>query len=127
MRPLAEQTILVTGSTDGLGRRVAAELAERGAARDRARPRPREDAGRRPPRSARRARLVADLASLDEVRRLAGRVGRLDTLVNNAGVVEPERRESADGHELTFAVNYLSHFLLTALLLDRAARSRPGS
>ena len=38
-------------------------------------------------------------------------------LVNNAGVIVPERRESADGHELTFAVNHLSHFLLTGLLL----------
>ncbi len=61
---------------------------------------------------------MGDLASLDEVRRLAGRVGRLDTLVNNAGIVSAERRTSLDGHELTFAVNYLSHFLLTALLLE---------
>ena len=61
---------------------------------------------------------MGDLASLDEVRRLAGRVGRIDTLVNNAGIVSAERRTSLDGHELTFAVNYLSHFLLTALLLE---------
>ena len=63
--------------------------------------------------------LVADLASLDEVRRLADEVDELDTLVNNAGIVIPERRESADGYELTLAVNYLSHFLLTALLLPK--------
>jgi NAD(P)-dependent dehydrogenase (short-subunit alcohol dehydrogenase family) len=63
--------------------------------------------------------LVGDLASLDDVRRLADEVDELDTLVNNAGVIVPERRESADGHELTFAVNYLSHFLLTRLLLPR--------
>jgi NAD(P)-dependent dehydrogenase (short-subunit alcohol dehydrogenase family) len=118
VRPLAEQTILVTGSTDGLGRAVAAELAARGA-----------DVivhGRDPERTRAAAEavgavrsIVADLSSLAEVRRLAEEAGELDTLVNNAGVIVPERRESADGHELTLAVNYLSHFLLTELLLDR--------
>jgi NAD(P)-dependent dehydrogenase (short-subunit alcohol dehydrogenase family) len=117
MRPLAEQRILVTGATDGLGRRVAAELAGAGA----------EVLvhGRNPTKVDEAARevggvgLVADLASLDDVRRLASEAGELDTLVNNAGVIEPERRESAEGYEYTFAVNYLSHFLLTGLLLDR--------
>jgi NAD(P)-dependent dehydrogenase (short-subunit alcohol dehydrogenase family) len=117
VRPLAEQTILVTGSTDGLGRHVAGELVERGAAVI--------VHGRDPQKTQTVAGeigaarfLVADLASLAEVRRLAGEVGELDTLVNNAGIVSPERQESADGHELTLAVNYLSHFLLTMLLLD---------
>ncbi len=118
MKPVAEQTVLVTGSTDGLGRRVAAELAGRGATvlvhgRDpgKVREAVAETGGARG--------LVADLASLGEVRDLAGQVDGLDTLVNNAGVIEPERRESADGHELTFAVNHLAHFALTGLLLDR--------
>jgi NAD(P)-dependent dehydrogenase (short-subunit alcohol dehydrogenase family) len=108
----------VTGSTDGLGRRVAEELAARGASvvvhgRDPARARRvAQEIG------ARRA-VVADLASLDEVRRLAGEIERLDTLVNNAGIIQPERAESADGVELTLAVNHLSHFLLTSLLLER--------
>ena len=62
--------------------------------------------------------VVADLSSLDEVRRMASEIGPLDTLVNNAGIISLERRESADGVELTLAVNYLSHFLLTHLLLD---------
>jgi NAD(P)-dependent dehydrogenase (short-subunit alcohol dehydrogenase family) len=117
LRPLAEQRILVTGSTDGLGREVAAALAQRGASvlihgRDPSKVEAAAadigaDAG-----------LVADLADLGAVRSLAGEAGRLDTLVNNAGVIVPERRESADGHELTFAVNYLSHFLLTRLVLE---------
>jgi NAD(P)-dependent dehydrogenase (short-subunit alcohol dehydrogenase family) len=63
--------------------------------------------------------LVADLADLAQVRGLAGEAGELDTLVNNAGVIEPERRLSADGYELTLAVNHLSHFLLTELVLPR--------
>ena len=116
MRPLEEQRILVTGSTDGLGRGVAAELARRGArvlvhGRDPAKV---EEAARA---VGAEAGLVADLADLTQVRRLADEAGELDTLVNNAGVIEPERRESADGYELTLAVNHLSHFLLTELVL----------
>ena len=118
MKPVADQTILVTGSTDGHGRRVAEELAGRGAnvivhGRD-----PEKTRAVASDIGAAEA-LVADLASLDEVRRLAGQVGPIDALVNNAGIISPERRTSADGHELTLAVNYLSHFLLTSLLLDR--------
>ncbi len=64
---------------------------------------------------------LADLSSLEETRRLARHVAaeheRLDVLINNAGVVIQERRLSRDGHELTFAINYLSHFLLTLELL----------
>jgi NAD(P)-dependent dehydrogenase (short-subunit alcohol dehydrogenase family) len=117
VKPLEQQTVLVTGSSDGLGRFVARELASRGAAvlvhgRNRAKTEAvAEEIGGRA--------LIADLASLEEVRRLAGEVGELDTLVNNAGVYVEDRTLSADGFELTFAVNYLSHFLLTALLLPR--------
>jgi NAD(P)-dependent dehydrogenase (short-subunit alcohol dehydrogenase family) len=118
MRPLDEQRILVTGSTDGLGRGVAADLARRGArllvhGRDRGKV---EEVARE---VGAEAGLVADLAELAQVRRLADEAGELDTLVNNAGVIVPERRESADGYELTFAVNHLSHFLLTELVLPR--------
>ena len=118
MRPLAEQTILVTGSTSGLGQRVAEELVKHGATvivhgRD-------PDKVDRVTGEIGAARgLVADLSSLDEVRRLAGEVDELDTLLNNAGIVIPERQESANGYELTLAVNYLSHFLLTVLLLPK--------
>ncbi len=118
MRPLDQQTILVTGSTDGLGKATAAELAQRGAGvlvhgRDAAKvARVADEIG------AQRG-LVADLARLDEVHRLADAVDGLDALVNNAGVLLGERADSPDGHELTLAVNYLSHFLLTTLLLPK--------
>jgi NAD(P)-dependent dehydrogenase (short-subunit alcohol dehydrogenase family) len=118
VRPLAEQAILVTGSTDGLGRRVAEELVGRGATV--------LVHGRDPGKVERVVQeigaahgLLADLGSLEEVARPAGEVDELDTLVNNAGVISAERRASADGYELTFAVNYLSHFLLTDLLLAK--------
>ena len=118
MRPLDEQTILVTGSTDGHGKRVARELAARGATVI--------VHGRDPEKTEAVAReigseqtRVADFASLADVRHLAGEIDQLDTLVNNAGIISFERRESADGYELTFAVDYLSHFLLTQLVLPR--------
>jgi NAD(P)-dependent dehydrogenase (short-subunit alcohol dehydrogenase family) len=82
---------------------------------------------------------TADLASLSEVRAMAEQVlaaePRIDVLVNNAGIgnTNPdgtrERRESADGVELRFAVNYLADYLLTRLLLPRlreTAASRGG-
>jgi NAD(P)-dependent dehydrogenase (short-subunit alcohol dehydrogenase family) len=118
MRAVGEQTILVTGSSDGHGKRVAQELAARGATvlvhgRDREKT---QAAARKIGSEHVRS---ADLASLEDVRRLAGEIDELDTLVNNAGIISFERRESADGYELTLAVNYLSHFLLTRLLLPK--------
>ena len=64
------------------------------------------------------------------MRRLAAEVleryPRLDVLVNNAGLISGRRAESADGYELTFAVNHLAPFLLTNLLLDRIVASAPA-
>jgi len=51
---------------------------------------------------------------------------RLDVLVNNAGIFQDQRQESADGHELTFQVNYLAGFLLTHRLLPLLQRSAPA-
>ena len=117
-------TVLVTGATSGLGRQLAEDLHERGwrvlaHGRD-------EDKLRDVPGEP----FVADLASLDEVRRLAREVrersDRLDVLVNNAGIIGQSRELSADGHELTFAVNYLAGFLLTLELLPLLRSSAPA-
>jgi NAD(P)-dependent dehydrogenase (short-subunit alcohol dehydrogenase family) len=74
--------------------------------------------------------LLADLSVLAEVRRVAAEFlqkhNRLDVLVNNAGAYFAERRLSADGYELTFALNHLSYFLLTALLLDALKAAAPA-
>ncbi|MFJ1647883.1 SDR family NAD(P)-dependent oxidoreductase [Streptomyces sp. NPDC088258] len=65
--------------------------------------------------------MRADLASLDETRALAARLaaaGPLHVLVNNVGAMYPQWRQTVDGIEATFAVNHLSPYLLTELLLD---------
>jgi NAD(P)-dependent dehydrogenase (short-subunit alcohol dehydrogenase family) len=121
-------TALITGATDGHGRRVALDLAARGwtvvvHGRDRARG---EAAVRDAGRGAQLA--LADLASLEGVRALAhdvtARVQGVDVLINNAGVIRARREVSADGIELTFAVNYLAHVVLTQALLELAPPSR---
>jgi NAD(P)-dependent dehydrogenase (short-subunit alcohol dehydrogenase family) len=135
MRDAAGKTVLVTGATDGLGRHVARELAAEGATvllHGRSRERleavledVRTQAGGVEARS-----YLADLSSLAAVRGLAESIladeGRLDVLVNNAGIASRERRVSEDGVELTFAVNYLSHFLLTGLLMPLLRHSAPA-
>ncbi|HEY0522287.1 MAG TPA: SDR family oxidoreductase [Stellaceae bacterium] len=73
----------------------------------------------------------ADLSSLAEVRRvaseIAGSVDRIDVLVNNAGAIFDRRETTADGLERTFALNHMSYFLLTHLLLDRVRAAGPGA
>ncbi|MGH8728268.1 MAG: SDR family NAD(P)-dependent oxidoreductase [Burkholderiales bacterium] len=140
MRSVKQQVILITGSTDGLGKHLARVLATRGATvlllhgRDR-------DRGERALREIREVshsrshRLyLADFSSLEEVRRLAREIeaeqGRLDVLLNNAGIGAGSpgaRRElSRDGNELRLQVNYLAGFLLTGLLLPLLQRSAPA-
>ncbi len=132
--------VLVTGAADGLGAAVAADLAEQGATlllhgRSAARAREAVDAVRERTGSERLRPYHADLASLAEVRRMADAVldaePRLDVLVNNAGIGtahpgDGRRMESADGHELRFAVNYLAGYLLTRRLLGLLERSAPA-
>ena len=122
--------VLITGATDGLGRGLARALAERGdTVLVHGRSRERVDAVLGELGPGHRG-YVADLASLDEVRRLASEVRenepRLDVLVNNAGIGTGERELSADGHELRFAVNYLAGFLLTQELLPLLEASAPA-
>ncbi len=136
MRSISEQILLVTGSTDGLGRALSKALAARGATvlvhgRDPRRLVATDQEIRSATSNAKLRTYCADFRSLAEVRRLAAEiehdVPRLDGLINNAGIgagPDTERREeSADGYELRFAVNYLAPFLLTELLLPLLRRS----
>jgi NAD(P)-dependent dehydrogenase (short-subunit alcohol dehydrogenase family) len=120
------KTVLITGSTDGVGRYVAERLAAQGwrvLIHGRNRTRGEAVVERITSQGGEARFLTADLSSLAEVRSLADAVRRdgdgLDALVNNAGIGTSGagRELSADGLELRLAVNYLAGFLLTRLLL----------
>lgn len=131
------RTALVTGSTSGLGEVVARRLGARGAEvivhglnEQRGREIAAEITRAGPGRAV---YYPGDLASLAEVRALAARVRAkhraLHLLINNAGIGgagSDARRLSADGYELVFAVNYLSHFLLTRELLPLLEAGAPA-
>lgn len=129
------KTILITGATAGIGEVAALELARLGATI--------VGVGRNPAKCATVAErirretgnpkvdfLVADLSVQAQVRRVAAdfrqRYDRLDVLINNAGALFVQRQESADGIEMTWALNHLAYFLLTDLLLDMLKSSAPA-
>jgi retinol dehydrogenase 12 len=132
---LTNKTVLIAGGTGGIGRPTATALARLGATV--------VLVGRDPNRAERARRLVseisgsprvelllADLSSLESVHLLAARFAerhpRLDLLINAAGTIEPRRRLSIDGIELTLAVNLLAPFVLTTHLLQRLRESAPS-
>jgi NAD(P)-dependent dehydrogenase (short-subunit alcohol dehydrogenase family) len=126
---------MITGANSGIGKVTALGLAQMGATvvmvcRDRARG---EEAQREIQiKSGNDAvdLLLADLSSQQSIRQLAAtfrqRYRHLHVLINNAGAGFTERRETVDGLEMTFAVNYLAPFLLTNLLLDVLKNSAPA-
>ena len=124
---------VVTGATSGIGKAAATALARLGATvvlvgRDRGRTEAAaaeiRSGSASPPRVE-----IADLASLEQVRGLAGRLAgleRIDVLINNAGLVLRERRITPDGFEHVFALNHLAPFLLTNLLLPKLTAPAPA-
>jgi NAD(P)-dependent dehydrogenase (short-subunit alcohol dehydrogenase family) len=132
--PLKGKVVMVTGSTDGLGREVALRSAALGATvivHGRNQERGKEVVSEITKGSKGTARFyAADFASLAQVRTLAQTIARdydrLDVLVNNAGIWVQDRQVSQDGHELHFAVNYLAGFLLTRMLLPKIVASAPS-
>jgi NAD(P)-dependent dehydrogenase (short-subunit alcohol dehydrogenase family) len=125
-------TVVLTGATRGIGRAAAVELARRGAelavvGRDTGRVRATANEARSAGGDAPVHEHVADLARMDDVRRLAAELlatyPRIDVLANNAGAMFTSRRATPDGFEQTFALNHLAPFLLTNLLLERLTDS----
>ena len=132
---MSGKTVVVTGGNSGIGLATAVALAGAGAevtitARDAGRGAAAVEEIRRRSGSGSVDLAVFDLGSLTSVRAGAAaileRCGRIDVLVNNAGVVLTERRETPDGLEATFAVNHLGPFLLTELLRRRLVESAPS-
>jgi NAD(P)-dependent dehydrogenase (short-subunit alcohol dehydrogenase family) len=132
--------VLVTGSTDGIGKQIALELAQLGATvllhgrnAERGEKALAEISAALGAATGAPQRLdffLADLSSQRQVRQLAAQVlakyDRLHVLVNNAGVYMRQRELTEDGLEMTFAVNHLAPFLLTNLLLARLKQSAPA-
>ncbi|HEX9597534.1 MAG TPA: SDR family oxidoreductase [Anaerolineales bacterium] len=126
---------LITGATSGIGRATAMALAKMGAkvivaGRDEERCQNTVAQINRETGSPNADYLLADLSVQAQVRALAAefksRYERLELLVNNAGAFYAFRQVSADGIEMTFAVNHLAYFLLTELLLETLKASAPA-
>ena len=127
---------MVTGANSGIGKATALALAQMGATvvmvcRDRARGEEARSEITTKSRNNAVDLLLADLSSQQSIRQLVGNFQHhythLHVLINNAGATFPgRRRETVDGLEMTFAVNYLAPFLLTHLLLDVLKASAPA-
>jgi NAD(P)-dependent dehydrogenase (short-subunit alcohol dehydrogenase family) len=128
-----DRIAVVTGANSGIGLVAARELARAGAqvvmaCRDTSKADTAAQAIRRDVPGAAVEVTALDLASLTSVREFAERYdrSRLDLLINNAGVMVPPKRSTADGFELQFGTNHLGHFALTGRLLGRLLAT-PGA
>src|SRR5215204_6677853 len=131
---MGNRVCLITGATSGIGKATAMGLANMGASvvmvgRDRGRGEAVMAEIKEKSSNASVDLMLADVSSQEEIRRLADEFKeaypRLDVLINNAGVFRSKRITTADGIEMTFAVNHLTYFLLTKVLLDVLRTSAP--
>ena len=130
-----DKTILITGSTDGIGRQAALDLSELGArvilhGRNKSKVKQVLRLIEQKTGNDQLDFFIADLSSLQQIRTMSAEIrrkySRLDVLINNAGVAMNKPEISEDGYEMTFAVNHLAVFAITLLLLDLLKRSVPS-
>ena len=135
MKPINEQTILITGSTDGIGKLAALKLAEQNAhvlvhGRNKEKVNKVVEELKSETGNKNIDGLTADFSSLKEVKKLAEEIlskyKSIDVLINNAGVGFDEFSKSKDGYELRFAVNHLAPFLFTRTLLPALKNAAPS-
>ena len=126
---------IVTGANSGIGKATSLGLAQMGATvvmvcRDRTKGEEAQNEIKTKSGNNAIDLLLAELSSQDSIRQLVENFQQhytqLDVLINNAGGVNLSRRDTVDGFEMTFAVNYLAPFLLTNLLLDKLKASAPA-
>ena len=132
---MKDKICLITGATSGIGKAAAVQLAELGATvvlvgRNSEKTSAVVEDVKEQTGNQEVYFLIADLSSQQAIRQLAddfkAHHQRLDVLVNNAGALMLSRQESIDGIEMTLALNHLSYFLLTNLLLDVLKSSSPS-
>ena len=132
---MKDKICLITGATSGIGKAAAVQLAELGATvvlvgRNSEKTSAAVENVKEQTGNQEVYFLIADLSSQQAIRQLAddfkAHHQRLDVLVNNAGALMLSRQESIDGIEMTLALNHLSYFLLTNLLLDVLKSSSPS-
>ena len=134
VHPMDDTTVVITGGNSGIGLETAVALAASGAdvvlgcRSDEKAAAAVDDIRRRSGNDSVVSHRL-DLADLDSVKAFAGRLSaldRIDVLVNNAGMLLDERRETAQGFEAVFGTNHLGPFLLTNLLLDQVRAAPAG-
>ena len=122
-----EKKVLITGSTDGIGKQTAIDLANMGLfviihGRNEEKALDALSEVKKKTGSDQLDSVFGDLSSFDQIRdisdQLHNKFDYLDSLINNAGVNFWEKKTSKDGFELTLAVNYLAPYMLTLLILD---------
>jgi len=132
---MRDKVVVITGATSGIGEVAADRLAQKGArivfvARDRARGEEMRKHLRAIAGHAEHTVHYADLSRLSEMKRVAEAIAvmepQIDVLINNAGALFTHRQVTEDGLERTFALNHMSYFIVTNLLLGRL-RGTPGA